>query len=404
MDRVLEANPALLDETGSFTSSTLASRITKQFNLMGGAMAIDAGDSSSEAALSAACGLLRAGTSDAVLCAAGQRAMDLPSYQAWVSRGHLYDNGDNARLPGEGAVVFRLKRLSDAKSAGDEIFGVIENIELGSISSAKYQASAIEQQVGDWKSSRLLLDMAASLASQNSKDATQHVFESRNGEGSNYRVKLRVGDIQEVKSEIKVVEPSSRSSNGLLAAVFPGQGSQSPGMLDRIVSQSKAAHDALQSANGVLSEIGSPGFDSLCRSANAGTSAHSIWPIQGAVLIADLVYGAAWLEQNGPRISSLVIAWVNWPPWSLPRRCRLPMRSRSFMLEPLPSHAMPISKVDCFRSGLRATKSSRRYVLSRCRFNSRTTIVRASRLSAGDASICWLFKKRSSRNVGRACC
>jgi len=40
---LLSHKPALLDETGSFTSSSLASRITKSFNLMGGAAAVDAG-------------------------------------------------------------------------------------------------------------------------------------------------------------------------------------------------------------------------------------------------------------------------------------------------------------------------------------------------------------------------
>ena len=51
--------PALRDETGSFTSSTLASRLTKTFDLMGGAFALDSGDTSSLAAISAAMGLLR---------------------------------------------------------------------------------------------------------------------------------------------------------------------------------------------------------------------------------------------------------------------------------------------------------------------------------------------------------
>ena len=38
--KVLEKMPALVDETGSFTSSTLASRLTKSFDLMGGALAL----------------------------------------------------------------------------------------------------------------------------------------------------------------------------------------------------------------------------------------------------------------------------------------------------------------------------------------------------------------------------
>lgn len=47
---LLKHMPALLDETGSFTSSALASRITKAFDLMGGAVAVDAGNASSLAA------------------------------------------------------------------------------------------------------------------------------------------------------------------------------------------------------------------------------------------------------------------------------------------------------------------------------------------------------------------
>ena len=81
MEKVLERLPALVDETGSFTSSTLASRLTKTFDLMGGALALDAGDCSSLAAISAAVDMLREGNCDAVLCAAGERCMDLMAYE-----------------------------------------------------------------------------------------------------------------------------------------------------------------------------------------------------------------------------------------------------------------------------------------------------------------------------------
>jgi acyl transferase domain-containing protein len=72
----LKHYPALLDETGSFTSSTLASRVAKTFNLMGGAMAIDAGDVSSLAALKTACWLLHSHSVSSVLCAGAQSALD----------------------------------------------------------------------------------------------------------------------------------------------------------------------------------------------------------------------------------------------------------------------------------------------------------------------------------------
>ena len=79
--KVLEKMPALVDETGSFTSSTLASRLTKSFDLMGGALALDSGDCSGVSALAAAVDLLRQRECDAVLCAAGQRYLDLMAYE-----------------------------------------------------------------------------------------------------------------------------------------------------------------------------------------------------------------------------------------------------------------------------------------------------------------------------------
>jgi acyl transferase domain-containing protein len=89
--KILEKMPALVDETGSFTSSTLASRLTKTFDLMGGALALDAGDCSSVSALSAAVDMLRQGTCDAVLCAAGERSMDLMAFECRSLDGTLGD-------------------------------------------------------------------------------------------------------------------------------------------------------------------------------------------------------------------------------------------------------------------------------------------------------------------------
>ena len=43
--------PALIDESGSFSTSSLASRISKTWDLMGGAAAIDCGENSALAAL-----------------------------------------------------------------------------------------------------------------------------------------------------------------------------------------------------------------------------------------------------------------------------------------------------------------------------------------------------------------
>jgi acyl transferase domain-containing protein len=138
--KVLEKLPALVDETGSFTSSTLASRLTKTFDLMGGALALDAGDCSSVSALSAAVDMLRQRSCDAVICAAGERSMDLMAYEgrslggglAGEPRSVLDGRTSGGDVPGEGAVVLVLKRLADARAAGNTIRGVIRGVSLGS--------------------------------------------------------------------------------------------------------------------------------------------------------------------------------------------------------------------------------------------------------------------------------
>jgi len=138
--KVLEKLPALVDETGSFTSSTLASRLTKTFDLMGGALALDSGDCSSVSALSAAVDMLRQRSCDAVICAAGERSMDLMAYEgrslggflAAEPRSVLDGHTSGGDVPGEGAVVLVLKRLADARAAGDSIRGVIRGVSVGS--------------------------------------------------------------------------------------------------------------------------------------------------------------------------------------------------------------------------------------------------------------------------------
>ena len=75
VDVLLQHMPALLDETGSFTASGLASRITKAFDLMGGAVAVDAGTASSTAALECCMDVLLSGTCDMMICVGAQQDM-----------------------------------------------------------------------------------------------------------------------------------------------------------------------------------------------------------------------------------------------------------------------------------------------------------------------------------------
>ena len=131
---LLERMPALLDETGSYSTSTLASRIAKTFNLMGGAFAIDAGNASSFAALSACMDSLRGYHCDLMICAAGQRSMDLVTYQNLSRSGVLVDSAtgeiNEEVLPAEGAGVLLLKRLEDAERDGDRIRAVVDSSQL----------------------------------------------------------------------------------------------------------------------------------------------------------------------------------------------------------------------------------------------------------------------------------
>ena len=128
--------PAIVDETGSFTSSSLASRITKTFDLMGGATAIDGGAASAACALDVCRNFLLTGRVDAMICAAGQRSLSLASYEMLSLSGTLsrsgkprpFDQSSDGLMPAEGVAVFVLKRLSDALRDNDRIHGIVRGI------------------------------------------------------------------------------------------------------------------------------------------------------------------------------------------------------------------------------------------------------------------------------------
>jgi acyl transferase domain-containing protein len=133
-DKLVEHWPALIDESGSFSTSSLASRITKTKDLMGGAAAIDCGSASALSALSSAIDMLQAGDCNMVVCAAGQRRMILPAYEFLSMAGVLsaeekprspLDAEAGGYVPGEGVGVLLLKRLADAQRDGDHIHAII---------------------------------------------------------------------------------------------------------------------------------------------------------------------------------------------------------------------------------------------------------------------------------------
>ena len=135
----LESNPALLDETGSYTASVLASRITKSFDFMGGAVALDAGHVSSGATLDCCVDLILSGDCELMVCIAGQEDLSPGQYESWGLRGTL-NRADSAEpftttatgiVPGDGCGVLLLKRLSAARRDQDEIQGIIRGVGAG---------------------------------------------------------------------------------------------------------------------------------------------------------------------------------------------------------------------------------------------------------------------------------
>ncbi|QDU81274.1 Phthiocerol synthesis polyketide synthase type I PpsC [Polystyrenella longa] len=117
--QVINLKPEMLDDTGSASASTLSTRIAKNFDLMGGAFSLDAGEASSQAALLAAVDLLRSGKCERVVVGGAQR---------WIETSQ---NVDTSQIPlGEGTGVIVLQRLSDAEAQQRTIFGLITDVEV----------------------------------------------------------------------------------------------------------------------------------------------------------------------------------------------------------------------------------------------------------------------------------
>ena len=135
-DVLVQEFPALLDETGSFTSSSLASRITKSFDLMGGGVAVDAGECSSSAALACCADQLVSGDCDMMICVGGHadlsptrlESMGLAGVLAEGSPKSPFDVDAQGSVPGEGCCAVLLMRLADAKQQQRKVFAVIRGV------------------------------------------------------------------------------------------------------------------------------------------------------------------------------------------------------------------------------------------------------------------------------------
>jgi len=113
--------------------SVAAGRISYTLGLQGPAVAIDTACSSSLVALHTACTSLRAGGIDLAICG-GVNVICAPETMIALSKGHMlapdgrcktFDARADGFARGEGCGVIVLKRLSDARTAGDRILAVI---------------------------------------------------------------------------------------------------------------------------------------------------------------------------------------------------------------------------------------------------------------------------------------
>jgi len=138
-EMLVKRMPAILDETGSFTPSTLSSRITKTYDFMGGAGTIDSGYSVGLSTLMQAVNALRCGQCDVMVCSVGTRVMGLSIFLRMSHAGHLtedrtrnpFDKAFTGQVPGEGAGTLILKRLSDAQRDGDKIHCIVYGVGCG---------------------------------------------------------------------------------------------------------------------------------------------------------------------------------------------------------------------------------------------------------------------------------
>ncbi len=128
--------PALLDETGSFTPSALASRITKTLDLSGGAVATESGGGSFGAALMCCIDQLESNNNDLMVAIGGQQDLGPAAFDVLIGSRLLsrrpflspLDRDADGFVPGEGCGVLLLKRLSDAQRDKDRIYAVISDV------------------------------------------------------------------------------------------------------------------------------------------------------------------------------------------------------------------------------------------------------------------------------------
>jgi len=116
-------------------ANVMAGRVANVLNLRGPNFVTDAACASSAIALDAACKSLRSHEVDAVLTGGSDRNQGVSMFVKFCRLGALSANGSfpfderaDGFVMGEGAVVFLLKRLSDARRDGDRVYATVRGV------------------------------------------------------------------------------------------------------------------------------------------------------------------------------------------------------------------------------------------------------------------------------------
>ncbi len=271
-DVLLERYPALLDETGSFTASSLATRVSKVFNFTGGAFALDAGRHSTAVALAAAQDVLSEEACETVVCAFAQRQMDLFAFEGLsleLSRPGEETGptqivaASDSFAPGEGVVVLILKR-ADA-STTDPIIGRVRTEAASDVTAITAPAKAVQPLIGNLGAAD---PSVAILQSAEEPTATVHIAE--NG----------------MRSEI-LLERAAGLRKSRTAALFPGQGSQYENCFRSMVARSKTAAAVMDDIDMLADCLRLPTLaETAWRPDHA--MGRSAWDTQWAVFLSDL--------------------------------------------------------------------------------------------------------------------
>ncbi|MCU0710518.1 MAG: KR domain-containing protein [Pirellula sp.] len=244
---LLSRMPALNDETGSFTSSTLASRITKTFDVMGGGSAIDSGNASGITSLQIAVNSLRSRNADLMVCACGQRSIGPFNYELLCHSGALSPSGkasvgsnqSDGLVPGEGAAVVVLKRLDEAIRDGNKIYSVIKGFEQVQLPSVKESFTAVDRSLAKWLTPGELAYVEVDANGCPEANEEFYAIQSELTFHNQYRVpvaalKEQIGETCGASALLSVIRASKALQLGVLPAAASADEKRLPRHLDSL--------------------------------------------------------------------------------------------------------------------------------------------------------------------------